>query len=428
MKYRLTGDDVLDVAFLDANAVKFKESTVFNGLILKDGSGQTSVDTINSCLHHGGTMSLDWGAQQFYGLNSSLWQFQSDLTVTGTLNAGSVYAPEVYSNGVPVVTSDSLKSELISAFSGGSNIAVTDPGNGDPLKIDFNSVYGVLPTSNTVWVSTTGTDTREAGDQYDPAKPFATLGQALVAATEGDTIHVMPGTYNEAGLLLKSGVDIYFSQGADMSSTSSTEPLFTDMGSIGDTACTIGGYGQFYTALAQPLLELTRSTSRVTVSADVMLGLGQVSTPLVNVGAGTLFLSVRKANNQTGLLADVGAATFVVDGTDFESAGAGAIRVNHASADVGVSNCVLETGSTSDPCIAVNVGSLSIPLRVWQSQLYSSSTYSIAGAGYDPDVSRPQVALLPGNVSNKSVDSDSIFEASSSAFTVDPDLVVLKRH
>ena len=83
------------------------------------------------------------------------------------------------------------------------------------------------------------------GRRFGP--PFATLGGARSAAGAGDTIFVLPGTYNETNLA-KHLVHWFFLPGAKVTYTgSSYSSLFDDsaLGTAADLICTVGGYGEF---------------------------------------------------------------------------------------------------------------------------------------------------------------------------------------
>jgi hypothetical protein len=58
---------------------------------------------------------------------------------------------------------------------------------------------GGVPLTNTVWVAKNGSDS--TGARGDPSKAFLTLRGAWTNAVSGDTIFVMPGTYDENNLL-----------------------------------------------------------------------------------------------------------------------------------------------------------------------------------------------------------------------------------
>src|SRR5437016_3394258 len=83
-----------------------------------------------------------------------------------------------------------------------------------------------------------------SGVKDDEAKPYQTLAAALAVAVSGDTIYVQPGVYNEDNLVLKDGVDWYFTEGSSIVSTGN--PIFIDSG--GAVTSTISGYGVFSSA------------------------------------------------------------------------------------------------------------------------------------------------------------------------------------
>lgn len=118
-----------------------------------------------------------------------------------------------------------------------------------PVVRDLNSttLYGKI--TNIVVVSAAGNDT--TGARNNVLLPFATITAAKAAAYAGDTIRVMPGSYNEANLL-KVGVNYYFDPGTLVwkyytTTNDGTEFGIFDDRSIGATTNTIGGFGSFQT-------------------------------------------------------------------------------------------------------------------------------------------------------------------------------------
>jgi hypothetical protein len=72
--------------------------------------------------------------------------------------------------------------------------------------------------------------------------PFITLVAAVAAAASGDTVMVLPGTYDEK-VVLKNGVNLHFVNGARIEDTGSSTALFND--GSGAVTCKITGQGDF---------------------------------------------------------------------------------------------------------------------------------------------------------------------------------------
>lgn len=129
---------------------------------------------------------------------------------------------------------------------GGTNYAVLAAGGGvSGGSGGGGGGSGSVALTNSVWVAKNGSDA--IGERGDPSKAFLTLGAAKTAATSGDTIFVMPGTYDEKNLL-KNGVNWHFFLGAKVIYTGSGDGSIFDDGSDGaNTAVTstITGYGEF---------------------------------------------------------------------------------------------------------------------------------------------------------------------------------------
>jgi len=137
-----------------------------------------------------------------------------------------------------------------------------------------NTVF-LTPTEKIIWVSkgSIATDTRTAGDTYRIDKPFATLGAAKTAATLGDTIFVLPGTWNEKNLL-KTGVNWYFVQGAKVIYSGSGNGAIFDDSATGANAAvtsTIMGYGIFTnngSGSTNSVFYVTQSSTNLTIEGE----------------------------------------------------------------------------------------------------------------------------------------------------------------
>lgn len=133
----------------------------------------------------------------------------------------------------------------------------------------------LIPTGNTLWVdAVNGNDS--TGQRGQLGAPFLTLTAAKNAATSGDMIFVLPGTYNERNLL-KNGVNWYFSPGAVVAyNGTSAGGIFDDSATGANAAigCVIGGYGTFTSVtsgtITSSVVNLTNSASNVAITCDYM--------------------------------------------------------------------------------------------------------------------------------------------------------------
>ena len=111
--------------------------------------------------------------------------------------------------------------------------------------LQIQNALGILssqvPTGNLLWVDqVNGVDALATRGRM--TIPFKTLSAAKNAAQSGDTIMVLPGTYDEDDLL-KDDVNWFFFPGAIIDSTSGSPVFDTDASSI---TSIIGGHGEFY--------------------------------------------------------------------------------------------------------------------------------------------------------------------------------------
>lgn len=134
---------------------------------------------------------------------------------------------------------------------------------------NYSVVYSI---SNSVYVNKSGND--GTGTRQRPDLAFLTIQAAITAASSGDVVIVSPGTYNE-DITLKNGVNLYFQQGAIISSTTNSGQYAIRDNSVAVT-CTIDGFGEFKqsstTGGAGGALKLSGTGSIVHVRCKYMYG------------------------------------------------------------------------------------------------------------------------------------------------------------
>lgn len=151
------------------------------------------------------------------------------------------------------------------------NELILDPDSADLAKqpASMGDLAAVIPDSSAlIYVSkdSNATDTRTGLSDYDPAAPFATISAAISAASAGDTVIVLPGTYAES-VTAANGVDLYGLPGATISSSAGTA-LSVPTG----VSCVVDGAFDFIagTSSTSPVVSLT-GTGEVMFSANSVL-------------------------------------------------------------------------------------------------------------------------------------------------------------
>lgn len=204
--------------------------------------------------------------------------------------------------------------------------------------------------TNSIWVSALNGSANASGRIDDP---YSTLTAAKNAATSGQTVMVLPGTYDETDLL-KNGVNWHFFSGATINYTGiSSNALF-----YATTAITskIGGHGVFKNLIeGGGIVTVSHASADISITChSIEAGDGTAGTG-VQISSGKLVLNVEdyiKANGYDSIIVGGGTAWIT----------AGQITSTSA-ADADANGCEL-TGGTSyinahqirSDGIAVNVG------------------------------------------------------------------------
>jgi len=154
-----------------------------------------------------------------------------------------------------------------------------------------NAITGLggTATASQVWVSEDGDDA--SGLPYRADRPFATLAAAKDAASAGDTVVVLPGSY-PVGLgadLLKPGVNWHFFAGATVTSAVA-EAIFNTDQNIGTV--TISGDGKF---IGNSGVVSIGSNSAGTTLYFSARNVQSTSAPCLSLEACTVFIDIDNA-------------------------------------------------------------------------------------------------------------------------------------
>ncbi len=169
----------------------------------------------------------------------------SDISTVGTVTSGTwsgsfgavsganlttLNAANLASNTVPTARLGSGSASSSTFLRGDSSWAT--PAGGSAL------------TGKTLWVDSVNGNNGTAVSG-DLGHPYLTLAAAKAAATSGDLVIVLPGTYTPTTSILKNGVNWHFEAGATVSLVgSSNVGILDDQNSA--VTCTISGEGDFY--------------------------------------------------------------------------------------------------------------------------------------------------------------------------------------
>lgn len=234
-----------------------------------------------------------------------------------------------------------------------------------------------VPTGNLLWVDPiNGNDDLAARGRM--TVPFKTLTKAKNAAVSGDTIIVLPGTYNEKNLL-KNGVNWHFLSGAKVAYTGASAGGIFDTssnGTNGAVACCVSGDGEFslssatgsgnviYSAVASSEILIE---ARSMMAADICVRIG------TGVTSGTVIARVTKSIKSTGSLA------VAVDGT----ANGHRIQADEVYSDLGGISvagggayiAARSVGAGSTPAVSISGGSGTTTVQAFE--IYSSTYIAV---------------------------------------------------
>ena len=239
------------------------------------------------------------------------------------------------------------------------------------------STSGGALTGNSVWVDkVNGNDS--TGARGSLSTPFLTCAAAKTAATAGDTVFVLPGSYTD-NRLNKDGVNWHFFNGAVITNASGAYYIFDDSAATGTFNVT--GQGVF----VHSTVYLTSSTVSITCKA-------------IKENAAATIIDARGTCNLTVNSAEI-------------SGGAYGVYLHTGSANLKLNNCYI---SASSYCIGANTGATpSVTLR--DCVLVTPSTYTIT-------MSDPTNMRIYGRLMANKTSQNVTFITGSSNFEVDTDV------
>jgi hypothetical protein len=204
-------------------------------------------------------------------------------------------------------------------------------------------------TGALVWVdAVNGSDTTGTRGRSD--LPFITLTAAKTAASSGDTIVVLPGTYTPSATLLKNGVNWHFLNGAVVNSTSAD--IFSDGGSA--VTANITGHGQF-SASNFDIFALSHSSSLVRFSGLTLAATG--TGMIADMVTGTLRVEAM-VHTSGGIGYGVAGGTLDVRGDSLATTGK---SINQTDGTITARFDTL--ASSGDTCVRCDNGTLHVFAR-----------------------------------------------------------------
>lgn len=124
---------------------------------------------------------------------------------------------------------------------------------------------GATNFAKVLFVDPNGNDA--TGTKGDNSKPFLTIEAAVAAASSGDTVEVMPGSYTPVSNLAKNGVTFYFYPGSIVTKTTSGAIFDYSASATYTSDINILGYGSFYkTTTSGEVFLLTGNTNLLTIN------------------------------------------------------------------------------------------------------------------------------------------------------------------
>lgn len=232
-----------------------------------------------------------------------------------------------------------------------------------------------IPSGNLVWVDpVNGNDDMAVRGRM--TVPFKTLGAAKTAASSssGDTIMVLPGTYNEKNLL-KNGVNWHFLPGAKVAYTgASAGGIFDDSsnGSNGAVTSQVTGYGEFEitaTTGSGHVVHLSSGSSKLTLEAK---SLSSVNTA-IKITNGIFHGEISQdiiVDSADAITVSGGAGQNYLQARDIHTSGGRALYVS-GSSSVLLDIVARRVTGTAEAAVSIQGGSGAVTIRAYE--LHSSA-------------------------------------------------------
>lgn len=239
-------------------------------------------------------------------------------------------------------------------------------------------IPGIIPTGNLLWVdAVNGNDSLAVRGRMSVA--FKTLTAAKNAALAGDTIMVLPGTYNE-NKLLKHLVNWHFLPGAIVSFTKEESGAIFDTSAVtGNCASVITGMGEFKIANGQSTghaINLTGSNAGTNLVIDAkLMSAGAACVKTTNT-AGALSLNVREtiSSGSNDVIAIEGSASNnIIHARELYTSSGSGLFVNAGAVVLSVHKIYC----TADVAVDIQGGASGERIVVRAFEIFSQASYGV---------------------------------------------------
>jgi hypothetical protein len=204
-------------------------------------------------------------------------------------------------------------------------------------------IPGIIPTGNLLWVdAVNGNDSLAVRGRL--SVPFKTLSAAKNAAVSGDTMLVLPGTYNDQDLA-KDGVNWHFIIGASVVGSGGTAIFRASTG----MTFKVTGYGAFTSATyilevtaaatiffqCKSMINATPTCIRITSGSEIIVEADDISSQessTIDVTGGTIHVRARRIYCESAHAINLAGASINIDAYNIVSGYVAALRVAGAGA------------------------------------------------------------------------------------------------
>ena len=265
-----------------------------------------------------------------------------------------------------------------------------------------------MPTGNLLWAdAVTGNDSLAVRGRM--TVPFKTLGAAKAAAAEGDTIMVMPGTYNERNLL-KDNVNWFFLPGAKVIYTGDEDGAIFDTSYPEGTGSAIhsvvAGYGIFEhsgTGDNKRIVHSATAGSELVIQGQSISAI-DTAVSMTDSNGSLQVLAIQDIYSEYGCAVVVSSASQCVIQANELRSGDYALSITGGNVEVRAQTIV----SISNAAIQVEGAGAHVAIYIYE--IYSTSSSTIKyNASTSPD---PLLALYHARIIND------LNEASSNAIGI----------